>query len=161
MASTALCRVVHRKHAGPLCRQFSKHLPRSNKTLCLHSSPALLLQHHGRRDPVVTHLPAEGQTQSPATHHGEDGRRDQHAHVQRQAATREGQHDVQYWADARVSIGNRDLGGGRDMLEAGSDALSIREEGIKILVWFSFKNKAFNTTPLVAGTGTGTSEHGL
>ena len=110
-------------------------------------SPALLLQRHGRRDPAVAHLPATGQTQAPAARHGEDGRRDQHAHVQRPTAAREGQHDLQHWIDTRVSLGNGNGGaGGKELQQTRLDALLTREERIKkqqkngkkkkSLVWF-------------------------
>ncbi|TSK34914.1 Glutamate receptor ionotropic, kainate 3 [Bagarius yarrelli] len=66
----------------------------------------VFLQCSGGRDQTVVHVREKSETQAaPCTTHGEDGRRDQHAHLQRAPSTGKGQHELQQrCTDARVSM---------------------------------------------------------
>ncbi|RXN09753.1 glutamate receptor kainate 3-like protein [Labeo rohita] len=58
------------------------------------------------RDQTVVHVRETSETQAPpaAAGHGEDGRSDQHALLQRPSPARKGQHELQHRDDARVSM---------------------------------------------------------
>ncbi|KAI5106339.1 glutamate receptor ionotropic, kainate 3, partial [Silurus meridionalis] len=66
----------------------------------------VFLQCGSGRDQTVVHVREKSETQAaPCTTHSEDGRRDQHAHLQRAASTGKGQHELQQRCnDARVSM---------------------------------------------------------
>ncbi|XP_037392925.1 glutamate receptor ionotropic, kainate 3 [Pygocentrus nattereri] len=66
----------------------------------------VFLQCGGGRDQTVVHVreKSEAQAPPPAAGHGEDGRRDQHAHLQRPSPAGKGQHELQHRDDARVSM---------------------------------------------------------
>ncbi|XP_047013154.1 glutamate receptor ionotropic, kainate 3 [Ictalurus punctatus] len=66
----------------------------------------VFLQCGGGRDQTVVHVREKSETQTaPCTTHSEDGRRDQHAHLQRAPSTGKGQHELQQRCnDARVSM---------------------------------------------------------
>ncbi|XP_053488040.1 glutamate receptor ionotropic, kainate 3 [Ictalurus furcatus] len=66
----------------------------------------VFLQCSGGRDQTVVHMREKSETQAaPCTTHSEDGRRDQHAHLQRAPSTGKGQHELQQRCnDARVSM---------------------------------------------------------
>ncbi|XP_016145868.1 glutamate receptor ionotropic, kainate 1-like [Sinocyclocheilus grahami] len=66
----------------------------------------VFLQCGGRRDQTVVHMRETGETQAPppAASHGEDGRSDQHALLQRPSPASKGQHELQPRDDARVSM---------------------------------------------------------
>lgn len=75
-------------------------------TMPLFFSQEVFLQCGGGRDQTVVHVREKSETQAtPCTTHGEDGRRDQHAHLQRAPSTGKGQHELQQRCnDARVSM---------------------------------------------------------
>lgn len=67
----------------------------------------ILVQHHGTGAPAVYDVPAEGETQTSGTSHGKDRSSDQHAHIQRPTAARQGQSGLQHWAVSSVPLGRR------------------------------------------------------
>ncbi|XP_071324871.1 glutamate receptor ionotropic, kainate 3 isoform X3 [Trachinotus anak] len=64
----------------------------------------VFVQCHGGRDQTVVHLREAGETQAPASSHGEDGCSDQHARLQRPTTPRKGQHELQHWDDSCVPM---------------------------------------------------------
>ena len=83
--------------------------PSSLPSLCsppriLPLRPEVFVQCHGGRDQTVVHLREAGEAQTSTSSYGEDGCSDQHAHLQRSATPRKGQHELQHWDDSRVSM---------------------------------------------------------
>uniref|UniRef100_H2MHL0 Glutamate receptor n=1 Tax=Oryzias latipes TaxID=8090 RepID=H2MHL0_ORYLA len=64
----------------------------------------VFVQRHGGRDQTVVHLRETGETQAPASGHGEDGCSDKHARLQRPTTPRKGQHELQHWDDSCVPM---------------------------------------------------------